>query len=264
MQSADPEELALLADSINRMARRFQSTLKELRTFVPNASHELRTPLTSVKLRAEALLNGALEDPDIARRFIGEIEREVDRLSSMVNDILDLSRIEAGLVTQRRVPLDLGLLATEVGDTFRVRAENSQIQLQLTIEPDLPIVRVDENQIRRVISNMVDNALKFTPTGGSVGIDVKSDPQASRMRLCVTDTGVGIPPKDLPHIFERFYRVRATRPRYQSTTGSGLGLSIAKSLIEAHGGDIGVTSKVGAGSTFWFEIPAPQTVDKTG
>ncbi len=255
VEPAGPAELQRLTLAFNQMADRMQARVEELRIFVPNASHELRTPLTSVRLRAEALLNGALEDPEVATRFLTEIETEVDRLSRMVNDLLDLSRLEAGLITQRRAPLDIGELAAELRDTFRVRAEQARVHIELQIAERLPVVLADEDQIRRVITNLLDNALKFTPADGEIEMRVGPSNGGSHIRFEIRDTGVGIPSRDLPHIFDRFYRVSSTRPRYRGATGSGLGLSITKSIIEMHDGRIGAQSLPGRGTRFWFDLP---------
>jgi len=252
-----PQELQRLGEAFNVMAGRLQDHFVELRTFVANASHELRTPLTVVKLRAEALRNGALNEPVVSEQFLTEIESEVDRLSRMVSDLLDLSRIEAGLASSLRTPLNLGVLATEVYETFKIRAAKAEVGLDLQIAPDLPTIVGNEDQLRRVLYNFVENAIKYTPSGGEVEITLGYGRKDASVRLVVKDTGPGIPADHLPHIFERFYRVEATRPRYGSSKGSGLGLAIAKSIVENHGGKIGVTSQLGKGTTFWVELPTP-------
>jgi signal transduction histidine kinase len=257
VEPTGPQELQRLGETFNFMAGRLQDHLVELRSFVANASHELRTPLTVVKLRAEALRNGALNEPVVSEQFLTEIESEVDRLSRMVSDLLDLSRIEAGLASSQRAPLNLGLLATEVYETFKIRAAKAKVGLDLQIAPNLPSIVGNEDQLRRVLYNFVDNAIKYTPGGGHVEIVVGYGRKDASIRLVVKDTGPGIPADHLPHVFERFYRVEATRPRYGSSKGSGLGLAIAKSIVENHGGKIGVSSQLGKGTTFWVELPTP-------
>jgi signal transduction histidine kinase len=251
-----PHEIDRLAQAFNMMANQIQAKVAELRGFVANASHELRTPLTSIKLRVEALRSGALDDPPVAERFLAEIESEVDRLSSMVNDLLDLSRIEAGFDSTKRAPVDLGSIISDVYETFSVRAERAGVTLVSEVEPDLPQVMGNEDQLRRMLYNLVENAIKYTAHDGRVELSLLAGDQEETLFLRVKDTGFGIPAAQLPHIFERFYRVEATRPRYGRSHGSGLGLSISKSIAEAHGGRIGVTSQVGVGSTFWIELPA--------
>lgn len=257
VKPSGPHELQRLAQTFNTMAGRLQDHLNELRAFVANASHELRTPLTVVKLRAEALRYGAREDSEVAEQFLSEIEDEVDRLSTMVTDLLDLSRMEAGLSQAKQTLLNLGTIATDVYETFSIRAARTGVEIHLEIEEDLPPVRGNEDQLRRVLYNLVDNAIKYTPRGGSIHVTLQSGRNGQTLRLLVRDTGVGIAPEHLAHIFERFYRVEATRPRYATTSkGSGLGLAIAKSIVETHGGTIGASSQLHEGTTFWAELPA--------
>jgi signal transduction histidine kinase len=250
-----PQEVHRLAEAFNNMAVRLQTHVDELRSFVANASHELRTPLTSIKLRVEALRNGALDDPPVTERFLEEIEGEVDRLSTMVNDLLDLSRIEAGLDPSRRAQVDMANVANDVYEAFRVRADRAEINLRASVQSGLPPVLGNDDQLRRLLYNLVDNAIKYTSRGGSVEIGLKAGERSGNLVLTVSDTGYGIAPAQLPHVFERFYRVEATRPRFGPSHGSGLGLPIARSIAEAHGGAIGVTSQLGVGSTFWVELP---------
>jgi signal transduction histidine kinase len=249
------QEMNRLAEAFNNMATRLQVYVDELRSFVANASHELRTPLTSIKLRVEALRSGALDDPPVTERFLAEVEGEVDRMTSMVNDLLDLSRIEAGLNPAKRVPVDLATVANDVYEAFKARAERAGIKLGASIQSGLPPVLGNEDQLRRVLYNLMDNAIKYTASGGQVQIVLAAGQRNGTILLKVSDTGFGIAPAHLPHIFERFYRVEATRPRFGPSQGSGLGLPIAKSIAEAHYGQIGVSSKVGQGTTFWVELP---------
>ncbi|MBT7991121.1 MAG: HAMP domain-containing protein [Anaerolineae bacterium] len=252
---AGPQELHLLAETFNNMANRLQGHMAELRVFVANASHELRTPLTSVKLRAEALRGGALNDAEVAERFLNEIEDEVDRLGAMVNDLLDISRLEAGMESNQRNQVDLGILVEEVSATFNVRAERKGVRINIGSVPDLPTVLANEDQLRRVFTNLLDNALKNLTKGGKIDIQLHTDLNLGTLYIDVADTGRGIAEKDLPHIFERFYRVEATLPRTHGLSGSGLGLAIAKSIIELHRGEISVTSKLTKGTTFHIKLP---------
>jgi signal transduction histidine kinase len=251
----DPMELRRLVQAYNDMAERMQDTISEMRSFVAYASHELRTPLTSIKLRVEALRNGALDDPPITERFLSEIESEVDRLSRMVNDLLDLSRIEAGLGTNQLAPLNLEMVAAEVYDTYQARAERAGVKLTYHSDPYIPLILGEEDQLRRMFYNLVDNAIKYTPQDGSVELLLKSKLAESKVEFTVKDTGFGISKEHLPHIFDRFYRVEATRPRFGRSQGSGLGLAIARTIVEAHGGRIWVISQVGEGTAFGVEFP---------
>ena len=250
-----PQELHRLAEAFNSMASRLQSNVNELRAFVANASLELRTPLTVVKLRAEALREGALEDTEVAERFLGEIETEVDRLVRMVNDLLDLSRMEAGLDTGKRTALNLNGIAHEVYETFKIRAARAEVNLLLDIEPGLPAVLGNEDQLRRVFYNLLENAIKYTPSGGQVEMLLRLGPNPNTVRLLVRDSGPGIAPEHLLHVFERFYRAETSQTRPGMARGSGLGLAIAKSIVESHGGEMGVSSQLGNGTTFWADLP---------
>lgn len=250
-----PQELIRLAEAFNSMASRLQSNVNELRAFVANASHELRTPLTVVKLRTEALREGAIEEPDVANRFLSEIESEIDRLVRMVNDLLDLSRMEAGMEENERTMLDLGTVANEVYETFRIRSSRAEVSLGLDIEPGLPMVMGNEDQVRRVLYNLVENAIRYTPSGGNVEMLLRPGPKEKMVRFLVRDDGPGIAPEHLPHVFERFYRAETTQPRPGLLRGSGLGLAIAKSIVESHNGEIGVSSQMGNGTTFWADLP---------
>ena len=258
VKPSGPQEMHRLAEAFNSMASRLQANVTQLRAFVANASHELRTPLTVVKLRAEALREGALEDTEVAERFLGDIDTEVDRLVRMVNDLLDLSRMEAGLDSGRRAQLHLGAIAREIYETFKMRASRAEVDLSLDIEPGLPPINGNEDQLRRVLINLVENAIKYTPAGGKVEILLRPGPSANTLRLLVRDTGPGIAPEHLPRVFERFYRAEtaSSQPRPGAVRGSGLGLAIAKSIVENHGGTMGVSSQLGNGTTFWADLPA--------
>jgi signal transduction histidine kinase len=255
VKPAGPYEMRRLSEAFNSMARRLQSNVNELRAFVANASHELRTPLTVVKLRTEALSDGALEEPEVAERFLSEIETEVDRLVRMVNDLLDLSRMEAGLEGDQRAKLQLGTIANEVYETFKIRAAKADVDLHLDIEPGLASVEGNEDQLRRLLYNLVENAIKFTPRGGRIDLLLRPGPKDNTVRALVRDNGPGIAPEHLPHVFERFYRAEQQSPP-GTVRGSGLGLAIAKSIVESHGGEIGVSSQVDTGTTFWADLPS--------
>ncbi len=250
-----PQELHLLAETFNGMANRLEGHMTELRVFVANASHELRTPLTSVKLRTEALRGGALNDPEVAERFLSDIEHEVDRLGDMVNDLLDLSRLEAGMESNQRHAVDIAVLAEEVSAAFKVRAERKGVRINILPTHNLLTTLANEEQLRRVFTNLLDNALKHLPKGGKIDIHIKTDLKAGVLHIDVIDTGAGIDQKYLSHIFERFYRVESTLPRAHRTAGSGLGLAIAKSIVELHQGEISVTSELGKGTAFHIKLP---------
>jgi len=256
-----PRELRRLADAFNNMAVRLQGYVDELRAFAANASHELRTPLTIVKLRTEALRSGALTDPPVAERFLEEIEGEVDRLARMVTDLLDLSRMEAGLADKRRTQLNLASIVDDVYETFQIRAERAEVKIKVIKDSELPTIMGNEDQIHRVLYNLLDNALRYTPKDGNIEISLDKIQDGSAIRLAVKDSGPGIAPEHLQRIFERFYRAEATRPRYaadKASSGTGLGLAIAKSIVEFHGGKIGVSSQLGEGSIFYADLPVSE------
>ncbi len=259
VKPSGPQELHLLAETFNSMANRLEGHMEELRTFVANASHELRTPLTSVKLRVEALRVGAMSDTDVAERFLGDIEHEIDRLGDMVNDLLDLSRLEAGMESDQRYPVNVVTLAEEVSAVFQVRAERKGVHINIVSpDPNLPTPIANEEQLRRVFTNLIDNALKHLPKGGEINVHLQADLKFNTLNIKVVDTGAGIEKKYLSHIFERFYRVESTLPRVHRTSGSGLGLAIAKSIVELHGGEISVTSELGKGTVFHIRLPVIQ------
>ena len=226
--------------------------LEQMRTdFVSNVTHELRTPLTSIRGFAETLLEGALDDPDTARQFVGIIKRESEHLGRLIEDILDLSRIESGKWKMKREPVALRLLAEETIGRLTSKATTLGVTLKLQIPEELPAVPGDSGRLAQVLLNLVDNALKYTPTGGLVTIGAAD--AGTMLKLSVADTGSGIPKAELPRIFERFYRVDKARSR--ATGGTGLGLSIVKHIVDAHGGTITVVSDTGMGATFTFTLP---------
>lgn len=226
--------------------------LEQMRTeFVSNVTHELRTPLTSIRGFAETLLEGALEDPATARQFVGIIKQESDHLGRLIEDILDLSRIESGKWSMKKEPIQLGLLLSETIGRLTPKAVDLGVQLQIHLPPTLPLIPGDPGRLAQVVINLVDNALKYTPRGGTVTITAEDT--GPGLRICIADTGSGIPKADLPRIFERFYRVDKARTR--TTGGTGLGLSIVKHIIDAHGGQIAVESDLAQGARFTFTLP---------
>jgi signal transduction histidine kinase len=247
------DELGQLGQAFNWMAARLQYIIAQQRDFVANASHELRTPLTTIKLRVEALLGGARHDPAIAERFLAEIEGEVNRLSQLIDGLLTLSRVEAGLDTLEMERVELPFLLGEAVATFYPRAESAGVTLTLDASPQLPAVRASSNQIRQVIDNLLDNALKYSSSGGVITVACRL--VNGKVAVYVTDTGQGIPADNLPHVFERFYRADKARSRSGGSGGTGLGLSIVRSVIKAHGGEISIDSQEGKGTSVRFTLP---------
>lgn len=219
--------------------------------FVANASHELQTPLTAMRGFAETLLDGALEDPEAARRFVEIINRESVRLSELVDELLDLSKIESGREPAARMPFSLAELAGDVITRLEARLDSKRLGLTRQFSPGLPDALADRAQIARVLLNLLDNAVKYTPAGGRITLGAQDE--GTHLSVFVSDTGIGIPEEHLERIFERFYRVDKARSR--ESGGTGLGLSIVKHLVERNGGSVSVESSPGAGSQFQFTLP---------
>jgi two-component system phosphate regulon sensor histidine kinase PhoR len=220
------------------------------RDFVANVSHELRTPLASIKSVIETLEGGAVEDREAAHEFLSRADAEVDRLVQIVEELLELSRIESGEVPLAKQPVEMGEVLAGAVERLRPQAEKQRLTLTLDVSPDLPPIMGDADRLEQVAVNLLHNAIKFTPAGGSVGVSGAFVGGAVEVR--VSDTGVGIAPEDLPRIFERFYKADRSR----GGGGTGLGLAVVKHTVEAHGGTVSAESEPGRGSTFSFSIPA--------
>jgi two-component system phosphate regulon sensor histidine kinase PhoR len=218
------------------------------RDFVANASHELKTPVAAVRALAETLLTALPDDPEAGRRFAERIGREAERLDLLTRDLLDLSRVERGALDVE--PVDLVGLVKEVVGGYADRAEERRIKLRTEVEPGVAL-RGDRAQLGLLLSNLIDNALRFTPAKGAVCVRLNA--AESRAVLQVHDTGQGIPAGELSRVFERFYRVDKARTR--QTGGTGLGLAIVRHVAEAHGGTVRVDSELGRGSTFTVALP---------
>ncbi len=241
------------AVAVVRDVTELRSSERLRRELIANVSHELRTPLTSIKGFAETLLAGALHDPQHARRFVEIIEIEANRLMKLVDDLLELSRLETKGVTFELRPTDLDGICRSVVERTSPRAEEAGIRMAYEGRGPV-VVTADPDRVEQVLTNLLDNALKFTPEGGEIRVRVARE--GSEGVVCVQDTGRGIPPEDLPRVFERFYRADRSRARREG--GSGLGLAIAKHLVEMQGGRIWATSRPGEGSTFCFSLPLAQ------
>ncbi|MCB0200773.1 MAG: HAMP domain-containing protein [Caldilineae bacterium] len=264
-QETDAQGYLVIIQDLSRI-RRLETVRRD---FVSNISHELRTPLASLRALTETLRDGALDDPPAAERFLDRMETEIDSLTQMAEELLELSRIESGQAPLRLKPSDVADIVLPPVERLSTQAERFGIQLDVEIAPDLPAVLADVERLRQVVSNLVHNAIKFTPTGGSVAVRAYAGrqdqlPRAARpanelvagpwplVIVEVTDTGYGISERDLPRIFERFYKADRSRGR---TGGTGLGLSIARHQVESHKGVIWAESIEGRGSTFRFTIP---------
>jgi two-component system phosphate regulon sensor histidine kinase PhoR len=226
--------------------RSLQTMRREL---VGNISHDFRTPLAGIKAMVETLRDGAIDDKEAAQDFLSRIDGEVDRLTQMVAELAELSRIETGRSELKLEPSNLNTLIDEAINQMKPQAERKNIAVLKEFAIDLPDIPVDKNRIQQVIVNLLHNAIKFTGEGGRITLSTK--PDENSVMLEITDTGIGIARKDLPHIFERFYMADRSR----AGGGAGMGLAIAKHVIEAHNGKIQVRSREGYGSTFSFSLP---------
>jgi signal transduction histidine kinase len=225
--------------------------------FVSNISHELRTPLTCIKGYVETLMDGAAADPEMSKKFLGIIYEETERLNRLIRDLLDLSMMESKRTRMNQHLIDLGQLVQDAGDFLKDYAEKKKISLSFHLNENLPDVNGDEDRLEQVLINLMDNAIKYTPPGGN--IQISCEQEDGFLKVSVKDTGPGIPEGERERVFERFYRVETDRST--STGGRGLGLSIAKHIVEAHGGAIWVESALGKGSAFCFTIPVLSAVE---
>ena len=244
-----PEGLIIVAHDTTQSVR-YQELRKE---FVANVSHELRTPLTVIRGFTETLREGALKDPVAGPKFLATIERHVNQLTNLVSDLLELSRLESTPEIPRRVSFDVGAVVRRAGDLLLPAAQSKEQSLALRVPAGLPRVAGNPDYVERAISNLIDNAIKYTPERGKIEVAVWRD--NGHVIVDVSDNGIGIPLEDLTRIFERFYRVDRSRSRDMG--GTGLGLSIVKHVAQVHGGSIDVTSTPGSGSRFRLRLPVP-------
>src|SRR5574341_749210 len=251
-----PSEVQELARSFNQMVEKVQHTQKTQRDFLANVSHELKTPLTSIQGFAQAILDGAAAQPTFAAKVIFE---ETGRMHRLVEDLLDRARIESGQASFRREHVPLRDLLRSVIDQLALRAAEQHVTLEQVVSP-LPNITGDNDRLAQVFTNLIDNAITHTPPGGQ--IMVRAAPVDGGIRIDVSDTGKGIPPEDLSRRCERFYQVDKSRAR-AGRRGTGLGLTISKEIIEAHGGTIHAESAEGKGTAFLVWLPLPRPGDET-
>jgi two-component system phosphate regulon sensor histidine kinase PhoR len=256
----DNEACAVLVFHDITELRRLEHIRKD---FVANVSHELRTPLTSIKGYVEALLDGGKDDPETSVRFLDIILKQSDRLNLILEDLLQLSKIESGQVQFKQEPLHIGSVVDRTIAMIKPLADKKQHRLRAEMDGDLPFINGDQERLVQVLANLLDNAIKYTPEGGQITVSARRIPSRARraadgprngIELTVTDTGIGIPEKDRPRVFERFYRVDKARSR--ELGGTGLGLAIVKHIVEGHGGQIRVEGNVPNGSRFVVQLPA--------
>jgi signal transduction histidine kinase len=254
---ASRDEVGALAIAFNTMAARLEAAAERQRDaeasrryLVAAVSHDLRTPLASIRAMVEAINDGVVSDRETVGRYVQTIAGEVQRLSGLINDLFELSQLDAGALELR---FERGSLHDLISDTLRsfgAQAAQGGVQLAGSVDPALPSVRMDPSRLQRVLDNLIGNALRHTPPGGRVQILAERDETA--VRVTVRDTGEGIPPAELPRVFTPFYRGDASRPR---AGGAGLGLTIARGIVELHGGRIWAESRPGQGAAFHFTLP---------
>ena len=244
-------ELRELAVNYNTMAAQLETLDKSRNQFVSNASHELKTPLTSLKVMLETLIYQPEMPTELRTEFMQDMDHEIDRLSGIITDLLTLSRLDSNQKSALQIrACDLSELTESIARRLTPIAEQRKQSLQLNVGHGLS-AQVDADRIEQVFYNLIDNALKYTPEGGKIQVRLRREGKSLIWQ--VEDTGIGIPEEDIPHIFDRFYRVDKARSR--ETGGTGLGLSIAQQLVQLHGGEISVESRQGKGSIFTVRLP---------
>lgn len=245
-----PREVRELAITFNRMTEEVQSSQQTLRDFLANISHELKTPLTSIRGFSEAMLDGTIDDTIGIERSTRVISNESNRLLRLVQELLDLSRIESGQVSMRKEDIDLDEFLAHIRDVFQLRSEETGVALEVGKSGGLR-VRGDFDRLEQVLNNLLDNAFRHTPGGGVIRV-LARPLRDGVAQLTVSDTGAGIPPAEVPMLFERFYRASTNG----NGRGHGLGLAITREIVRAHGGEIWATSELGRGTTFTFTLPS--------
>lgn len=248
------DEVGELAHAFNAMAEALGRQEEARHRMTAAIAHELRTPLAVIQANLEALLDGVRP---LSTAAVAELHQETQLLARLVADLRDLSLAEAGQLPLRRQPTDLAALARASIAVFAVRGEQAGVRLAVEAADDLPRTDVDPERIGQVLSNLLDNALRHTPPGGTVTVRIERSARLDAVQVAVHDTGPGIPTEHLPHLFEQFYRVDAARAR--ATGGSGIGLAVVKQLVEAHGGMVAVESTPGRGATFRVALPVAPT-----
>ena len=247
-----PHEVQDLARAFNSMVARVESSQRSQRDFVANVSHELKTPLTSIQGFAQAILDDTADTPASRKQAAQIIYDEAGRMHRMALDLLDLARLEAGTADLKMSSVDMGILLRNIAEKFERQAKQVGVNLEVDVPENLPVLIGDGDRLAQVFTNLVDNALKFTPGNGSVMLEaVKA---GTEMQITITDTGLGIPKEALPRLFDRFYQVDPSRAGGERH-GAGLGLAIVQEIIQSHNGRISVRSEVGRGTTFVIHLP---------
>lgn len=254
------DEVAALSTTFNQMAEQLQiadQKQRELeslrRDLIAWVGHDLQTPLASMRAILEALSDGVVDEPEMVKRYLLTAQRDVMSLSALIDDLFQMSQLDAGGFPLQRAPASLSDLVSDTLESFSQLAKQREITLEGQVESDVDPVLMDTQAIGRVFNNLISNALRHTPSQGRVSVWGRRG--RSGVDVTVSDTGEGIRAQDIPHIFERFYRGDASRSRNRGTSGAGLGLAIARGIVEAHGGDIQVQSEPDKGTQFTFHLP---------
>jgi two-component system, OmpR family, sensor histidine kinase BaeS len=251
-----PNEIRRLGSAFNQMAERVQEMVAQQRVFVDNAAHELRSPLTGIRLRIEMLQTRGKNDAELTQHYLGQMEREVSYLQRLVDYLLALASVENRERVMPKTSLDLARILFEASDEMGAVVHQAGLTLETDMAEQLPSIEANADQMTILIRNLIDNAIKYTPRGGTITLTTSAS--SDEIEIRVTDTGIGIPPEQLPHIFDRFYRGDAARsrdPSLRSGGGAGLGLALVRAIAEAHGGRVQAESRVNAGSTFIVHLP---------
>jgi signal transduction histidine kinase len=251
-----PREVQTLTRAFNSMLARVQSSQRSQRDFVANVSHEMKTPLTSIQGFAQAILDDTADTPEARKKAAQIIYDESTRMHRMSLDLLELARLETGTADLDMAPVDLGALLRGVVEKFLPQAQTAGVELVVNVSDDLAPIIGDGDRLAQVFTNLVDNALKFTPAGGRITLSAKK--AGADVELSVADTGIGVASEALPRLFDRFYQADSSRAGSETAAGrrgAGLGLAIVKEIIQAHGGKIGIRSQVGSGTTFTIHLP---------
>jgi signal transduction histidine kinase len=247
-------DVDLLAARLQRAEEQRAALDRERRELTSAVSHDLRTPLASIRAMTEALSDGIIDDPSEVRRYYATMRREIERLSRMIDDLFELSQLDAGALRLERGRVYVQDIAAEVVDAMQAAARLAGVDLNLEVAGPVPEIEVDGARMERAIGNLVRNALEHTPGGGQVLVSVSA--ADGHIDLKVSDSGDGIDPSDLPHIWERFYRAEKSRRHSGNGDGAGLGLAITRGIVEAHGGIVEVSSAAGRGAVFAIRLPA--------
>jgi len=251
-----PHEVQDLARAFNSMVERVESSQKSQRDFVADVSHELKTPLTSIQGFAQAILDGTADTPEARKQAAQIIYEESGRMHRLALDLLDLARLEAGTADLKMSSVDLSALLNNIVEKFKRQAQKNGINLEVNIPERLPALIGDGDRLAQVFTNLLDNALKFTPPNGHVTVNAIQ--AGAEMEISITDTGIGIPREALSRLFDRFYQVDTSRAGGETAAmrhGAGLGLAIVQEIVQAHDGRINVRSEVGRGTTFVIHLP---------